>query len=68
MVSLQDNALLLLLLLAQECSTRGMLENLTDTLIRLCGALEILVGANLLANFLTLHMNVSMTLEIASRV
>ena len=68
MVSLQNNALLLVLLLGQECSTSSMLENLTDTLIRLCGALEILVGANLLANFLTLHMNVSMTLEIASRV
>jgi hypothetical protein len=35
-VALQDNALLLLLLLGQKCSTCGVLENLTDTLIRLC--------------------------------
>lgn len=36
-----------------------MFENLTDTLVSLCRALEVLVGANLLADLLTLHVNVS---------
>jgi hypothetical protein len=54
LVALQDNALLLLLLLGQESGACGVFENLTDTLICLCGTLKILVGANLLANLLTL--------------
>lgn len=37
-----------------------MLEDLTDSLVRLCGTLEILVGANLLSNFLALHIIVSL--------
>jgi hypothetical protein len=31
-----------------------VLEDLSDTLVRLCGALEVLLGANLLANILGL--------------
>ena len=59
MVALQNNALLLLLLLGQESGACGVFENLTDTLIRLCGTLKVLVGANLLADFLTLYIVVS---------
>jgi hypothetical protein len=59
LVALQDNALLLLLLLGQESGACGVFENLTDTLICLCGTLKILVGANLLANLLTLWFTVS---------
>lgn len=55
--SLQDQALLaalgLLLGLQQGCAGGG-LEDLTDTLICASRALKILVGANLLADFLTL--------------
>jgi len=36
MIGLQDQALLLLLLLSQESCASGVLENFTDTLIRLC--------------------------------
>jgi hypothetical protein len=32
-----------------------MLEYFTNTLVGFCGTFEILVGANLLANFLTLR-------------
>jgi hypothetical protein len=59
LVALQNNALLLLLLLGQKSGACGVFENLTDTLIRLCGTLKVLVGADLLANFLTLCINVS---------
>lgn len=59
MVALQDNALLLLLLLGQERGACGVFENLTDTLICLCGTLKVLVGANLLANLLALYIIVS---------
>lgn len=54
MVGLQDNALLLLLLLGQESGTCGVFENLSDTLVGLCGTLKVFVGTDLLANFLTL--------------
>lgn len=53
-VTLQDNALLILLLLGQKCGTCGMFEDFTDTLIGLCWALKVLVCANLLTDFLTL--------------
>lgn len=43
----------------EESSTGGMLENLPDTLVRLSRALEILVGANLLADILTLSFRIS---------
>jgi hypothetical protein len=59
LVALQDNALLLLLLLGQERGACGVFENLTDTLICLCGTLKVLVGANLLANLLALNIIVS---------
>jgi hypothetical protein len=54
LVRLQNQAFLLLLLLGQECGTGCVLEHLTNTLIRFRGAFEILVCANLLADFLTL--------------
>lgn len=38
----------------QESSAGGVLEHLADTLIGLGRALEVLVGANLLADLLTL--------------
>jgi hypothetical protein len=54
--SLQNSALALLLVgLGQEGSPSCSLENLTNTLVGSCGAFEILVGSNLLANFLTLN-------------
>lgn len=40
--------------LGQESSPGCSLEDLTNTLVGSCGAFEILVGSNLLANFLTL--------------
>lgn len=55
---LQDKALVLLAAAAtlarQESSTGGVLEHLADTLVGLGRALEVLVGANLLADLLTL--------------
>lgn len=60
MVALQHDALLLLLLLGQECCAGGMFENLTNTLICLCRTLQVLVGGNLLADFLTLWYIVSL--------
>jgi hypothetical protein len=60
MVALQDDALLLVWLLGQESCTRGMLKHLTNTLIGLCRTLEVLVSTNLLADFLTLQMFISM--------
>ena len=53
-IRLQDEAPLLLLLLGQESSTCGMLEDLANTLIGLCGTLKVFVTTNLLADFLTL--------------
>lgn len=52
---LEDEALLLLGLVArQEGSSCSMLEHLTDTLVGLGRALEVLVGTNLLLNLLTI--------------
>jgi hypothetical protein len=52
---LQDQALLRLLLFpGEQGSSCGVLENLSDTLVRLCGALEVLLGADLLADILGL--------------
>lgn len=44
----------------QESSTSGSLEDFADTLVGAGRALEVLVGANLLANFLTLHFYISL--------
>ena len=53
--SLQDSALLLALArLGQKSSAGGCFEDLTDTLVGTSRALEVLVGADLLADFLTL--------------
>lgn len=52
--SLQDHALLLLLLPRQQRGTRGVLKHLADALVRLGGALEVLYRANLLAHILSL--------------
>lgn len=53
--SLQDGALLLALVsLGQESGPGGGLEDLTDTLVGSCRALEVLVGTDLLANLLAL--------------
>lgn len=60
MIRLQDHALCLLPVLSAATGARhesgacGVLEHLTDTLVGLGGALEVLVGADLLANLLTL--------------
>jgi len=52
---LQDQALLRLLLFpGEQGSSCGVLENLSDTLVRLCGALEVLLGSDLLADILGL--------------
>lgn len=56
---LQDQALLVAALAAaarEESGARGVLENLTDTLVGPGRALEVLVGTNLLADLLTLWM------------
>jgi hypothetical protein len=58
-IRLEDHALLGLLAprataARHESGTGGVLEDLTDALVRLGGALKVLVGANLLANLLTL--------------
>jgi hypothetical protein len=57
---LQDQALLRLLLFpGEQSSSCGVLENLSDTLVRLCGAFEVLLGANLLADILGLAVLVT---------
>lgn len=38
----------------EQSGAGGMLKHLADTLVRLGGALEVFVGADLLADFLTL--------------
>jgi hypothetical protein len=58
-IRLQDHALCLLLApgataARHESGTGGVLEDLTNALVRLGGALKVLVGADLLANLLTL--------------
>lgn len=58
--SLQDRALFLAAAAAglgdlQEGSASGSLEDFLDTLICAGRALQVLVGANLLADFLTLY-------------
>ena len=57
--SLQDDALLLLLPPREQRSTGGMLENLADTLVGLGGALEVLLGTDLLADVFGLGADVS---------
>ncbi len=54
--SLQDAALLVLgaATARKQSSAGGVLENLVDALVGLGGALEVLVGTNLLADFLSL--------------
>jgi hypothetical protein len=52
---LQDQALgLLLLFPGEQGSSCGVFEYLPDALVRLCRALEVLLGANLLADILGL--------------
>jgi hypothetical protein len=52
---LQDQALLRLLLFpSEQGSSCSVLEYLPDTLVRLCRALEVLLGTNLLADILGL--------------
>lgn len=59
LAALQDQALVLLLLFGQESCARGRLEYLADTMVGLGRAFEVFVGADLLANFLTLCSLVS---------
>ena len=56
MLGLQNQALLALAALAgqQGCTGSGF-EDFADTLVGLGRALEVFVGTNLLANFLTLN-------------
>ena len=58
-VSLQNHAFTALsaagfALLRHQGGARSMFEHLTDTLVRLCGTLQVFVGTNLLADLLTL--------------
>jgi hypothetical protein len=53
---LHDQTLLLLLSLGQESSTSGRFEDLANTIVSFGGAFEVLVGANLLANLLSLRL------------
>jgi len=53
-IGLQNQTFLVLLLLGQESCTCSVLENFTDTLVGLGGTLKILVGPNLLSDFLAL--------------
>lgn len=55
LASLQDQALLVLLLLGQERGAGSGFEDFADTFVGLGRALEVLVGADLLADFLTLE-------------
>lgn len=43
-------------LLGKKRRASGVLKHLTDTLVGLCRALEVLVGADLLADLLTLSV------------
>lgn len=53
--TLQDQALLRLLLFpGEQGRSCGVLEHFSDTLVRLCRALEVLLGTNLLAHILGL--------------
>jgi len=54
LVGLQDQALVLLLLFGQESGARCRLEDFANAVVRLCRAFEVLVGAYLFADFLTL--------------
>lgn len=51
----------------QKGGTSGVLKDLTDSLVRLGRALEVLVGADLLANLLTLYAGVSDVLTMLTR-
>lgn len=55
---LQNEALVLLAagLLGEKGGASCVLEDLADSLVGLCGTLEVLVGADLLANLLTLFI------------
>ena len=53
--TLQDLALLLLLLPGEQCGTRGVLKHLSHTFVGLGGALEVFLGSNLLADVLGLE-------------
>jgi len=58
-VSLQNHAFTALsaagfALLRHQGGARSMFEHLTDTLVRLCGTLQVFVGTDLLADLLTL--------------
>ena len=55
---LQNEALVLLAagLLGEKGGASCMLEDLADSLVGLCGTLEVLVGADLLADLLTLFI------------
>lgn len=49
----------LLASLGQQRRAGGSFENLADTLVGSCGAFQVLVGSNLLADFLTLETPMS---------
>ena len=52
--SLQDQALLLLLLPGEQCRAGSVLEDLAHAFVRLGRALEVLRGTDLLADVLSL--------------
>lgn len=62
--SLQDHALLLLLLAGEQCSARGVLEDFPHALVGLGGALEVLLCANLLADVLSLEVCESVLIQV----
>lgn len=53
----QDQALVLLPLLGEKCGTCGRFEDFANTFVGLGRTFEVLVCADLLANFLTLWKN-----------
>lgn len=53
--------------LGEKCRARGVFEDLTDTLARLGRALEVFVGADLLADFLTLRTKVIVSVRVNRR-
>ena len=66
--TLQDLALLLLLLPGEQCGARGVLEHLSNTFVGLGGALEVFLGSNLLADVLGLESQRCQQSHVFSRL
>lgn len=55
-------------LLGKERGASSVLKHLTDTLVGLCRTLEVLVGADLLADLLTLLVLLDFVLTFTARI